>query len=214
MPTIVLDEVNRHYLVDAPDAASVEKFLANLEDHGKCVASVQKTWYGKGIKDGDGEIDLMLDNDGKVIFDKQGMIVRDSYKYWPTEVANAQLYRYGKRNLIYVITPEREGDYAVTLQVVENFGGLNQAKITSAKLLEHSLKLSPASLDGFAIGYSGAGSHQLAHAILLHEFWNPILAAEAAETFRNQIIASLTGQNVISGEWVRRWVTPQKFSMK
>jgi hypothetical protein len=203
MPVLTLAEFEpkRTILVDAP-AGAVEKFLASLEDHGKCVAEIHNN-----MPVDDDDVDLMLDEDGKVIFDRNSF-VKNSYQSWPAQVQIEKEYKAGYRNVIYLITPEKNhDDKAVDLRVIQNWGAANH--YCGRRLLEASLHIANHSPDGFAFGYNGSGPAQLALAILLNEFGDPVIAIKNYQAFKEHVISKLSGVSCISGEFVRQWTKDQ-----
>jgi len=156
------------------------------------------------------KLDLILDESGIVVFDKHSTDCIFSYKTWSDQVRIAKEHMDGFRNNIYrgyIV----DGDERVSVH--RNYGSISQNALLP---LKPSLALNNHSPDGYAWGYNGSGPAQLALAILLYEFGDPIMALEYYQDFKTAIISNLEKEEdwLMSGEFVRHWVNTNKCAEK
>lgn len=117
------------------------------------------------IEDEHEDIDVILDEEGEVIF--------GDAEWWKDESKAAK----NDKNNIY-IGHANNSDWYVTK---------NGKKLSPAK----SLKVHNHSPDGFAWGYGGSGPAQLALALLLEETGSPEFATKYYQLFKEQVIAMI-----------------------
>ena len=186
----VLRFAGKNKIIEAPNEAVYNNFVQDLVSQGLIVEhscpldSVDEL-----------EIDIMLDDDGNVIYEQDLMVCKNSYKSWPLESQIEAEEATGERRVVYWA----EG---------ENVWVMGSDKVAKPLPLEPSLKLRNHSPDGFAWGYYGSGPAQLALAILLYEYGNPVIASTYYQDFKSDIIAHFDKDQdwIIPPGAVRKWM--------
>ena len=197
----------RSKLITADDATQVKAFFNRLGISDIKISTLQN------VTD-DTEVNIMLDEKGAVNFEDTFTVCKDAHLSWAQEIEIENQYLAGERYNIY------RGQYVddelqvsvftsvFTLSDIADFNHWDSGFRLKELPLEPSLKLQNHSPTGFEIGYHGSGPAQLALAILLHEFGDPILACNFYLDFKDEVIAKLERGKpfAIGGDFVREWV--------
>ena len=147
----------------------------------------------------DDSIDIILDEQGKVLF--QDSSVREGYKYWEKAVSVEKAYDACCWNNQY------EGGFRKNESCIQVGNPLVPGHLPLP--LEPSLKIRNHSPDGFSWGYHGSGPAQAALALLLYETGDADLANAFYQDFKCDLSAkfdmnqswSLTGREIRSWLW-------------
>ena len=183
--------------IDAPAERLVRNFLKSIDPSTDWFELETCTDVSVHPED---YFDIILDEDGRAVYDESSLTCKCSYNSWPTQVAEQQLYVHGLRKR-YFGTWQGD-DYGPVVCEYSKDSQLWEHELP----LEPSLKLANHSPTGFAWSYSGSGPSQLALAILLNEFGDPVWALQNYQEFKNEFIGPLPKADwVIEGEQIRVW---------